>query len=221
MGRPPIDLKGKRIGFLTVLERVENDHNGKPMWLCRCDCGNEKVISSSALTNGVKSCGCYRKEWAKETHTKHGFTSHKAPKERLFNIWWRMNQRCKDPNVSHYKDYGGRGITICEEWENYGAFREWALSNGYSDELSIDRIDYNGNYEPSNCRWVDQKAQARNKRTNHIVEYDGEKMCVAEWAEKYNLPYRKLLYELNKAKKYGLSETGVLKGFILRGFIYG
>ena len=219
MGRPPNDLKGKRIGMLTVLERVENDHNGKPMWLCLCDCGNEKVISSSALTNGVKSCGCYRRDWARDTHIKHGFTSHNEKKERLFSVWWRMQQRCNDPHTPHYKNYGGRGITVCEAWHNYGVFREWAYAHGFiedakGNQCSIDRIDTNGNYEPSNCRWVTQKQQARNMRTNHLVTLDGRTACVAEWAEDYGIKYSTLLSRLNRAKKKGLSETEVLRGFI-------
>ena len=227
MGRKPIDFTGKRMGMLTVIERVENDAKGKPMWLCKCDCGNIKVISSTSLTQGTKSCGCYRREWARETHTIHGFVPRNKAKERLFNVWWRMLQRCYNPNATVYKDYGGRGITVCDEWrDNYGAFREWAYANGYNDTVSannctIDRIDNNGNYEPSNCRWTNKKVQSRNTRANHIVELDGETLCVAEWAERYDLPYNKLLYELNKAKKEGRSETGVLKGFIVRGFIYG
>ena len=221
MGRPPLDLKGKRIGILIVLERIEDSHSGKPMWLCRCDCGNEKIIQSSALTNGVKSCGCYRREWSRNLHTKHG--GHRKEKtERLYGVWNEMKQRCNNPNSDGYKWYGARGIKVCSDWaDDYGVFREWAYANGYSDDLTIDRIDSNGDYTPSNCRWVDCKTQARNTRSNHIVEYGGEAMCVAEWAEKYNLPYRKLLYELNKAKKDGHPESGVLKAFILRGFIYG
>lgn len=178
------DLTGKRFGRLFVISRADNSRSGKPMWNCVCDCGTTKVISGSALTNGTKSCGCYRREWAAQKEYKHG-----EAKSRLHAVWNMMKQRCNDPNNKYFKNYGGRGISVCDEWlNNYVAFRDWAVATGYDEmakrgECTIDRIDNNGNYCPENCRWITQKEQARNTRTNHFIEFNGKRQTLAEWAE--------------------------------------
>ena len=143
--------------------------------MCKCDCGNVVEVPAESLVNGAsKSCGCYNREI---------ITKHNKSMTNLYQVWQCMKDRCFNPNHVQYKDYGGRGITVCDEWSDPDAFCEWALSNGYSKGLSIDRIDVNGNYEPSNCRWATQKEQCRNRRNNAVLEYNGEKHCLTEWAE--------------------------------------
>lgn len=120
--------------------------------------------------------------------------------ERLYSIWGSMRNRCKNKNNANYLRYGGRGITICKEWNDYLTFKKWALENGYNDTLSIDRIDNNGNYEPSNCRWADRIMQANNKRNNHLITFNGETHTAAEWSKLTGIHYRTILSRLNRDK---------------------
>lgn len=157
-------------------------------WNCICDCGKEVVVDGNCLKSGnVTSCGCY---W-KEIKTTHGMTN-----TRLYHIWHTMKSRCLNKNDNNYKNYGHRGIKICDEWMKFEQFSKWALSNGYSDKLTIDRINVNGNYCPDNCRWVDVVVQNNNKNTNIVVEYKGEKFTISELSRISNIPYATLKYRI-------------------------
>lgn len=160
MSKTIIDIKGQRFCRLTAIRYVKNG-----VWLCECECGNTKMVDGTSLRRGkVKSCGCLLRERTIERSTKHH-----GSYDRLYRIWSGMKYRCFNADGERYKDYGGRGITVCDEWLDYSTFREWANNSGYDPAApfgtcTLDRIDTNGNYEPSNCRWVDYHAQALNRR---------------------------------------------------------
>ena len=171
-----IDITGQRFGRYTVIKFVNVDDGGNARWECKCDCGNVRTVLGTCLRNGTSvSCGCYRKERA----SKHGLHD-----SRLYGIWSGMRQRCEDINASNYSRYGGRGIAVCEEWEkDFQAFYDWSVRNGYAENLTIERIDNEGNYCPENCRWTTTKEQANNKRNNHLISHKGETHTLTQWAE--------------------------------------
>lgn len=165
------DITNQRFGRLVAIKCVQRQP--KVLWLCKCDCGNEKVILGTSLRIGAtKSCGCINKEIAREW----GFKSrtHQESKTRLYQVWQGIKRRLYNPHTKKYPIYGGRGISMCEEWKSdFITFKKWAMENGYDPnapygKCTIDRIDVNGNYEPSNCRWVDLKVQANNRRKENI-----------------------------------------------------
>lgn len=176
-----IDLTGQRFGRLTVIER-EGTMYGQASWLCSCSCGKQTVVRGHSLRNGdTQSCGCLAAELASARLKKHGKTHTK-----LFSVWSGMIERCYKIRHKSYGSYGGRGISVCKEWQqDFMNFYDWAHKNGYCDTLTLDRINNNGNYEPSNCRWATRKEQGNNRRTNTIVVIDGKAKTIAEWAREY------------------------------------
>ena len=190
-----IDLAGKKFGRLNVLEYTGADARGNSMFLCECDCGNKKIVRGNYLRNGMtKSCGCYREDVIKT----HGLSDNP-----LYKVWANMNERCTNASLNNYKRYGGRGIKVCEEWSaDVSKFIEWSMENGYRNGLSIDRIDNDKDYEPSNCKWSTRKEQARNTSTNVFIDFGGKNMTIAEWSEKLGIKYD-VLY-----KRYKLGDRG-------------
>lgn len=184
------DLTGKKFGHLTprLLHHI-SPSGGHAYWECDCDCGNTKIVRASHLKSGnVTSCGCI-----------HPRRTHGETKTRLYHIWNNMRQRCSNPNIVEYRLYGGRGISVCEEWKNsYEAFRDWALKNGYSSNLSIDRKENDGNYTPDNCRWSTAIEQANNTRKTRFLTYNGETRSVSEWARTVGIKQSTLSMRLNK-----------------------
>lgn len=180
MFKVKIELTGLKFGRWTVLGSPTKDKYGKLMWLCRCDCGTEKNVNGGHLRQGAtKSCGCYKIE----KRLKHGMT--KTP---IHHKWIDMKKRCTNPKCNNYKNYGARGITVCEEWSNsFISFMEWSLLNGYSDELEIDRIDNDKGYSPENCRYVTKNVNNFNKRTNRLIEINGETKAISQWGQEYGL----------------------------------
>ena len=154
-----IDLTGHRYARLLVLKDVGRSKNGTVMWLCKCDCGKETIVWAGALKSGnTKSCGCLWR--ARDNHLKHG-AARNGQKGRLYNIWQRMKQRCSDTNSSDAKYYAKNGIKVCKEWLDFVVFRSWALTSGYTDNLTIDRIKSERGYEPSNCQWIPRRDNAK------------------------------------------------------------
>ena len=188
MAKQSILLKqGEKFNKLTVLEldHIEQKHYKQnkaniEFYKCKCDCGKIIIVQKAYLKNShVQSCGCLNLA----NHTKHN-----GKGTRLYRIWAGIKNRCNNPNADAYKNYGGRGITICNEWENdFINFRNWALENGYNDNLSIDRIDVNGNYESNNCKWASEQEQSNNRRKNHYITYNNEIHTIAEWARIRNI----------------------------------
>lgn len=203
----PINI-GDKFGKWTVIEYKGLSKNKEKTYLCQCECGRTSIISSTTLRKG-KSKQCISCANKKENP---------YARERLYLTWQGMKQRCLNPKQDSYKYYGGRGISICKEWMDYLAFKDWALKSGYDPdaprgECTIDRIDYNGNYEPSNCRWVSMKEQRINKRDIHWITYNGETKTLSQWAESLNLKPHSLLRRLkNYPIEIALSKPKSHKG---------
>lgn len=180
MGRHVIDLIGQRFGKLVVIGRADPpvDNQGSARWHCRCDCGHDTDVVGQSLRRGLTaSCGCLQKERTRAASITHGQTG-----SHLHYVWKAMLQRCENQHNKSYDGYGGRGITVCEEWHDFVNFMQWAERTGYQEGLSIDRIDVNEGYNPVNCRWVTMHEQNRNKRNNINITYHGVTRCLTDWA---------------------------------------
>ncbi len=179
-----IDLTGQKFGRLIVIKRVENDNSGHVQWLCQCDCGEGTMVQGGNLKNSnTKSCGCLHTE----TITQHGHSS-RSIISKIYRIWIQMIQRCTNPNVKNYKNYGGRGIKVCERWRQFENFLQDMGEK--PSGLSVDRIDNNGDYCKENCKWSTRKEQNRNTRQNRLITINGITKPLAEWCEIYNLNYK-------------------------------
>lgn len=187
-----IDISGQRCGRLTAIEYTgrKTKPGGNAIWLFRCDCGNYVERPRSMLKySKTPSCGCYVRERMGNLNKTHG-----GRNDRLYLVWMDMRRRCSDKKDKNYFRYGGRGITVCDEWQDYAVFKQWAMSSGYDPTAkhlvcTIDRIDTNGNYCPENCRWVDAKAQNNNRRTNKLIDYRGKTQTLKQWSEELGLNY--------------------------------
>ena len=184
------NLKGNKYGRLTVLN-YSHIKNHKSYWRCKCECGNETIVRSDCLKDGsTKSCGCFNIDGHK--------VENPLSQDKLYHVYHGMIQRCNNSNTKYYKHYGGRGIKVCNEWlKDFNVFKKWAMENGYEDGLTIDRRDVNGNYEPDNCRWVDQKTQCNNTRRNVNITYHGETHNLTEWSEILGINRNTLNYRIN------------------------
>lgn len=178
-----IDMTGQRIGRLTVVQRApQNDAKGTAMWICVCDCGETRTLRGAVLRSGkTVSCGCYNRDRQ---------TSHGGSKTRLYQIWINMRRRCTDQREKDYPRYGGRGITICPEWSaSFETFRDWALANGYRNDLTLERRNNDGPYSPENCKWATLQEQANNRRDNVTVTVNGKTHTLAEWERILGIRY--------------------------------
>lgn len=189
------DLTGMKFNKLTGVRKVYV-RKSKWIWLWLCDCGNEKEIVGTEVTQGkTKSCGC-------EKYRQGGDTSINGKRHQLYSIYYGMRTRCNDLNAPEYHNYGGRGIKICEEWlDNYKNFKVWAIHNGYDDNLTLERRDVNGNYSPDNCTWATIKEQNNNKRNTIFVEINGVVKSLSEWADETGINHTSLFYRYNKGDR--------------------
>lgn len=211
-----LDLVGKKFNRLTVIERCGKTDENRYLFKCICECGNEKIAEGREIKGGkIKSCGCGVIKGVKKANTTHGLTG-----SRLHNVWSSMKGRCLNENDPSYTRYGGRGIMICDEWlSDFMNFYNWSMENGYSDDLSIDRIDNDGNYEPSNCRWATGVEQQNNRSITLFYEHNNETLPLTEWCERLNLSYYTIHkrisaygYSFEKAISHKIEKVGVFNG---------
>lgn len=191
-----IDITGNKYNSLTAVRfhhKAQKEQDKPHYWVFRCDCGNEIVARKNAVTSGnTKRCKECSYALAK-LRTTHGFAG-----SRLYREWAGIIQRCENPKSTSWMRYGAVGVTVCDEWHSFAPFMRWALQNGYSENLQIDRIDINGNYEPSNCRWVSMREQANNKKTTVFVQYNGEQIPLSFLAQRIGMKYHTLHTRLFK-----------------------
>lgn len=183
---------GKTFNYLEVMDIKRVD--GYAYAICKCVCGNKKSIRlDHVLTGNTKSCGCKKYFNKKPTNVKHN-----ESRTRLYKIWVGMKGRCFNPRNSEYKNYGGRGITVCDEWLDYISFRNWAINNGYTNELTIERINVDLGYCSDNCKWIPLKEQLRNTTRTIYITYNGETLCANDWAKRFGIPHNSLVRRFRK-----------------------
>ncbi len=203
-----VDIKNRRFGRLIAINPTpDRDSCQSVIWKCKCDCGNTILVSARQLTSktGTHSCGCLQKEKARKNLEENHKSGRDAPaykhgkyKSRIYNTWINMKARCYNPNATRFLQYGGRGIKVCEMWKkDFQAFYDWAVLNGYQDNLTIDRIDNNGDYTPDNCRWVDNKRQQNNTSHSRMISYGEKTQTLQEWSAELGINYKTLQKRLN------------------------
>lgn len=199
------DLTGQTFTRLTAVKRI--DKNGRAYYVCWCSCGNVCEVFHSNLTQGLsKSCGCLSREASANRMRTHGMS-----KEKIYRVWKAMKDRCLLKSCKAYKDYGDRGISVCDKWlgENgFQNFYNWAISSGYKEGLMLDRVNNDGNYEPSNCRWTDRIAQNNNTRRNTFITYGGIRMTIAQWERHLNLHHG----TISNRRRYGWTDEECIEG---------
>lgn len=204
-----IDLTGQRFGRLEVISPAFSDERNQWHWNCKCDCGTNCVKHGSSLRNGgVRSCGCLQKELVAKRSLKHGLRN-----TIFYLIRHNMMSRCYNSNNPGYKNYGGRGITVCDEWrDSLEAFYVWAINNGHEEGLTIERIDVNGNYCPDNCTWIPKSKQSNNQRSNNLITFNGETKTMKEWSEITGLSYS----TIRSRKNSGWSDEKTIETPVLK-----
>ena len=187
------DISGMRFGRLVAIKYVGKDMQNLSMWLCICDCGNTATTRASSLKSGsTKSCGCLQKEIAGLRTLTHGLSGSHAYCPRLYRIWKNMKQRCSNPKSCKYEIYGGNGVSVCDEWMEYEPFHKWAINHGYKKDLTLDRINGDGDYNPTNCRWATYSEQSLNTKQNRYLKYKDRSLTIKEWSDFVGIKYNTL-----------------------------
>ena len=185
---------GTRFGRLVVINLSNKRKSGHLVVHCACDCGNECDVCLSDLRSGrTRSCGCYRRQATAKKNTTHGLSG-----TRLYSIWCDMHKRCEKPSNKRYENYGGRGITVCSDWQTFQPFYDWAMKSGYQPSLSIDRINVDREYSPKNCRWATSVEQQNNTTRNKYIQFRGKTMTQAQWARETGISQGVIKDRLNK-----------------------
>lgn len=215
------DITGQRFGRLTCVERTAKRNKQREiMWLCKCDCGNEIVTNGSGLRRGsCRSCGCLQRDGMRDKSATHSLSSDEnGNTTRLYKAWCNMKTRCLNPNTREYENYGGRGISVCESWKTgYVEFHNWAIRHGYEENLTLDRKDNDGNYEPNNCHWATNKEQQNNTRRNSFVVFQGETMTVGQLVDKAGVDYASFNQRLRRGWTVEKSLNVPFKKYKARG----
>lgn len=177
------DITGQKFGRLTVVEFAYKGKGNRAVWRCVCDCGNVTYVPGKSLRSGnTKSCGCMSIDHSTERivalNTTHGLSD-----SRIYRVWNQIHRRCEYEKSVSWQYYGGKGVTVCDEWKDFEQFCDWAMENGYEDGLTIDRIDYNKGYSPENCRWVSYHDQAANRSSTRLITCRGLTMCKSDWTK--------------------------------------